>query len=467
MKKLLQALIVIALVVSIGLFFTGCKKDDGSTGPSAGGGLTANPISITVQVGQQATATINGGRQPYSIQTPPTGSIATAAISGATLTVTGVAGGSTSVTVRDSSGANTVAIPITVTTTGGGGYGSGTISSTSTTQGNLSFTGQGVFPIGAGPSVIAIYDTVENGLQVIGYQQVSGSNYNLILLQLGTPGGVSAKIYTIGENNFIMIGANIDTSQTVESLAFVPISGSITVTSVSGINVVGSFSINNAIRQSDMTFASFTGNFNVTYVRGRAIFGGGDGENEGPSVSSQHWPNEFIVHLVYYDPNKTVTSVSVTGPGISGSKSLTYSASNDSWNSWTSPSTSVSFGATYPTGLPFTYTFSITSTTGTKTATSTVSCFQVQSATNLSPTGTTSGTPTFSWTGINDPNALYQVQLSNNSGRIWNSPDVSGTSVMYTGPALTSGTTYYYDVIVDESSACDESSFAQSSFTYQ
>jgi hypothetical protein len=388
MKKLLQALIVIALVVSIGLFFTGCKKDDGSTGP---------------------------------------------------------------------------------TPSGGGRYGSGTISSTSTTQGNLSFTGQGVFPIGAGPSVIAIYDTVENGLQVIGYQQVSGSNYNLIVLQLGTQGSVSAQTYTMGANNsYVLIGANIDTLQTVESLAFVPISGSIMVTSVSGTNVVGSFSVI-AIRQSDNTTTQFAGNFNVTYARGRAIFGGGDGENEGPSVSSQHWPNEFIVHLVYYDPNKTVTSVSVTGPGISGSKSLTYSASNDSWNSWTSPSTSVSFGATYPTGLPFTYTFSITSTTGTKTATSTVSCFQVQSATNLSPTGTTSGTPTFSWTGINDSNALYEVQLNSSSGmiRIWNSPHVSGTSVAYTGPALTPGTTYYYDVVVTQSSTCDEESFAQGSFTYQ
>jgi hypothetical protein len=268
-----------------------------------------------------------------------------------------------------------------------------------------------------------------------------------------------------GNNSYVLIGANVDTLQTIESLAFVPISGSITVTSVSGTNVVGSFSIT-AIRQSDNTTAQFTGNFNVTYARGRAIFGGGDGD-VGAAAWSQHWSTgEFVVQLEYNDPSQTVTSVTVTGPGLTHARALGY-AGNGSWNSWTSPNSPVSFGNTYPAGLPFTYTFSITSATGTTTATSTVYCFQSQFASNLSPTGMASGTPTFSWTGINDSKALYQVQLSNNSSRIWNSQDVSGTSVVYSGTALTPGTTYFYSVVVTNSSACNEESFAQGSFIYQ
>lgn len=279
MKKLLvpqSGIVVIALVVSIGLFSTGCKKEEGTTGPPPGGGLTANPSSITVQAGQQANATISGGTQPYSIQTAPNTSIATATITGATLTVAGVAAGSTSVIVRDNLGANTVAVSITVTTGGGGGYGSGTISSTSTTQGNLSFTGQGVWPVGAGPSVIAVYDTVRNGLQILGYQQVSGRNYSFILVQFLAPGGVSARTYTVTDSTAgVLIATNVDTNR-ADTLGFAAISGTITVSSVSGTNVVGSFSVS-AIRRSDLTTASFTGSFNVTYVHGRAVLDTGRG----------------------------------------------------------------------------------------------------------------------------------------------------------------------------------------------
>lgn len=275
MKNLCWSLAAIALAISIGLFSTGCKKEAGTTEPPPSGGLTANPSSISVQAGQQATATISGGTQPYSIQTAPNTAIATATIAGATLTVAGVAAGSTSVTLRDSSGANTVTVPITVTTTGGGGYGSGTISSTSATQGSLSFSGQGVWPAGAGPSVVAVYDTVRNGLEILGYQQVSGRNYSFIALQFRTPGGVSARTYTIGgDSDFILIATNVDTSRSVDSLGFAAVSGTITVSSVSGTNVVGSFSVS-AIRRSDLTTASFTGSFNVTYVRGRAVINTG------------------------------------------------------------------------------------------------------------------------------------------------------------------------------------------------
>ena len=183
---------------------------------------------------------------------------------------------------------------------------------------------------------------------------------------------------------------------------------------------------------------------------------------------TQHWPGGYSVSLQYRDAPKTASAVSVTGPGITSPKTLTYDAGRGSWNSWTSPSTHVFLGTSSPAGLPYTYTFSITEAAGTRTATAMVSCFQEKFATNLSPTGSVTGTPTFSWTGIGDSIARYQVQLNDsNYNRIWSSFNVSGTSVPYNGPALTSGATYRYHVVIESSSTCGSgASFAEGAFTY-
>ena len=84
--------------------------------PSPPSGLTANPSSITVQVGQNAQAQISGGTLPYEIQSPPNASIATAIIGGtSTLVINGIGAGTTSVVVRDNSTpVQTLTMPITV-----------------------------------------------------------------------------------------------------------------------------------------------------------------------------------------------------------------------------------------------------------------------------------------------------------------------------------------------------------------
>jgi hypothetical protein len=90
-------------------------------------------------------------------------------------------------------------------------------------------------------------------------------------------------------------------------------------------------------------------------------------------------------------------------------------------------------------------------------------------ASNLSPTGTiTTATPTFSWTGISASDAVYSVWLNNNSGNtIWEQDDITGTSVVYNGPALTSGMTYSYTVSATSRSTClDGNSQVNGSFTY-
>ncbi len=217
---------------------------------------------------------------------------------------------------------------------------------------------------------------------------------------------------------------------------------------------------------------------NGTYSLSGTIIscGGGNSGSANISTSASHWSSlnnseaGYYVDFFYNDPNKTASSVSVTGPGISNSLALTYYTDNGGeWGYEIYSGHGASFGTSYPAGLPFTYTFTVTDTTGTWTATSLVTCFQVSFATNLSPAGKVSGTPTFSWTGIGDSSATYQVQLNDSSNtRIWNSDNTSGTSVAYSGPALTQGTTYYYFVIVQSSSSCSNGmSGTTGTFSYQ
>ncbi|MCD6248848.1 MAG: hypothetical protein J7J98_00780 [candidate division Zixibacteria bacterium] len=78
--------------------------------------LTATPTSVSIaSAGGTADVAIGGGATPYSIVTQPDAGVATATLVDATLTVTAVADGSTSVVVKDnSSPAQTVTIPVTV-----------------------------------------------------------------------------------------------------------------------------------------------------------------------------------------------------------------------------------------------------------------------------------------------------------------------------------------------------------------
>lgn len=118
---------------------------------AAGGGgttLTTNPTSISVVAAAAGTVTLSGGTAPYSIQTAPDNSIATAALDGATLTVTGVAAGAASVIIADSSATpQTATISITVTAAPGGtGSGSGSESG----SGSGSGSGDGTDPAASG-----------------------------------------------------------------------------------------------------------------------------------------------------------------------------------------------------------------------------------------------------------------------------------------------------------------------------
>jgi hypothetical protein len=262
------------------------------------------------------------------------------------------------------------------------------------------------------------------------------------------------------------LGTQTETGVTITSTTMTWPNNSTTWTRDSGIagDIVGTWT---ATSDSGASYtATVDENGSVTLVAN--IFTCRDDSNAYAELS--HSVNGYSVYFGYDDPDKTATSVRVSGPGISGSVALVYTGNTygAQWD-W-HPGIVIS----YPNGLPLTYTFSITDMTGTWTITSVISCYQVQFATNISPTGTVTGTPTFSWTGIGDSSAIYGVALfDHNYNVIWGNWDISGTSIVYDGPALTPGATYNYFIEVENSSACNNgnngnsSSTAQGSFTYQ
>lgn len=202
-----------------------------------------------------------------------------------------------------------------------------------------------------------------------------------------------------------------------------------------------------------------------------------DDEDENPKAEAQHDSiNGYQVFLRYNDSSGMATSVNVTGPGITDSVSLTLNPNDLSGQTWGSGTTEsiINLGATYPAGLPYTYTFTITDSSPASpwTATSTVSCFQQQFVSGISPSGTITEPPTFSWTGIDDASAVYGVQVNDSSGNwLWGKYHISGTSIAYDGPALMPGETYDYVVSVQSSSACNDptsggGSYVTGSFTY-
>ncbi len=142
-------------------------------------------------------------------------------------------------------------------------YGSGTVTATSS-AGALSITGAGVWPVGPGPSVIAMYDTTVHAFFVYGYQQVSGSHYNVVAVVAFMP---EPDTGTYRHPNMVVaVAYNADTTLHGDTLAYGSQSGSITMNSVSGSSASGTYSV--MARKGTGPAIQFTGTFNVTYVVG-------------------------------------------------------------------------------------------------------------------------------------------------------------------------------------------------------
>jgi hypothetical protein len=156
--------------------------------------------------GAPAVGAITGGTPPYSINTAPNNTVATAELSGAnmdTLTITPVAVGTTSVIIEDSapssddspSGA-TLTITITVSEGGGGSglAGSGTFSVTSSI-GNLSASGTFDTSATSGQGVGGVRYTGADGsgasdnLEVWGYVARSSTDFDIVVALMVYPNG--------------------------------------------------------------------------------------------------------------------------------------------------------------------------------------------------------------------------------------------------------------------------------------
>jgi hypothetical protein len=163
---------------------------------------------------------------------------------------------------------------------------------------------------------------------------------------------------------------------------------------------------------------------------------------------------DYQVSLSYQDPQYKATSVSVTGPGISGSQTLTYNNAGE----WNINGTGGVIDISSLTETPsYTYTFTVTGGAVTDPANEwdEISCF-VDWPTDLY-TGwvALTKTLTFNWTGVTDASG-YVVQLKDSSyNLIWESLETSGNSINYSGAAvLTSGDPYYFYVQVRGTSYC-------------
>ena len=75
--------------------------------------ISTSPSSVSVAAGGTVTSTVSGGTASYSVNSSNTG-IATASISGTTVTIVGVATGTATITVRDSVGTGPGTIGVTV-----------------------------------------------------------------------------------------------------------------------------------------------------------------------------------------------------------------------------------------------------------------------------------------------------------------------------------------------------------------
>ena len=170
------------------------------------------------------------------------------------------------------------------------------------------------------------------------------------------------------------------------------------------------------------------------------------------NAHSAHFADGYWVELMINDPNETVQSVTVSGPGIDGSITLVKGVHPFYPNQWWS-NPNVSLGDN-PQDLPLVYTFTIIDKIGiTCNINDSVQSYVVNFATNLLPEGiqTNGDSLVFSWIGVELEGVKYKVELSDkNWNRIWDSPLIADTSFTYNGPLLALGDYQYFVCVWDE-----------------
>ena len=174
------------------------------------------------------------------------------------------------------------------------------------------------------------------------------------------------------------------------------------------------------------------------------------------TASSIHFSSGYYASLIVDNPNQTISSVEVSGPGIDGSLPLRQLQPGQ-W--WSQPNVNLGLD---PPPVPLTYTFVITNTEGTNhSIQSNIQSYVETFAEIISPAGDIVSTDklVFSWKSVDIAEVRYQVQLNDAMGnRIWDSPRTASTSSEYAGPALATGEYKFYISTLsksgDESLSC-------------
>ena len=190
--------------------------------------LAVSPTSISANVASAGTVTISGGTAPYSITTPASSSIASVLVSNNnTLSVLGVAAGTTSVTIQDSySPAETITIPITINN-------APVISSTTSPQNISVQTGSSttisIVTNGTVPSIITTPNSAIATAQL-------NSTIDTLTVTGVTPGSTSLVIQTSSASSSSNTNTVVGNGTTSSTTAPTNITVNITVTPAAGSN---------------------------------------------------------------------------------------------------------------------------------------------------------------------------------------------------------------------------------------
>ncbi len=170
------------------------------------------------------------------------------------------------------------------------------------------------------------------------------------------------------------------------------------------------------------------------------------------SAFSGHSQTANWVEMMVEDPGRTITAVSVSGPGIDDSIQLTYNQSRQRWVSWTSDFPYSNIGPEFgnsPPNHPLTYQFVITDSQESVITSATVNHFVNTFAAPVYPAENqvVSENFVFSWTGVGSGYS-YGIELNDSKGmRLWDVYGVAGSSVSCTEEPLTPGS-YSYNLQV-------------------
>ena len=169
---------------------------------------------------------------------------------------------------------------------------------------------------------------------------------------------------------------------------------------------------------------------------------------------SRHDSSGYWVTMQVDDPDHNISSVEVTGfQNVEGTTELTYDTNSGSWVSWIAPSSNPWFGTSLPATPIDGYKFLITDDMGPTYRWRSINSFVENFASDLSPANSelVLDNLQFSWTGL-DGDYHYGIQLEDSSHNlIWEINFTKSTTVSYSGPELTEGETYYYNVLVNDS----------------